>query len=737
MPSARAGPWPHPSSRLRTDVPAVRYLGTIALFAALYFATAKLGLSYAFVQKNASPVWPPTGIALGVLLVYGRRYWPGVFVGALLVNYGTGVPAYTALGIAIGNTLEAFAATTVLRHFEFRTDLRRLRDVIAYVLAGVACTTLSATLGVGSLALSRQIEWASFRNVWTIWCVGDSLGAILVGPLIFAWKHGLPVRARQRGGLLVEGTAILLVLAAQTYATFTHTAPVAYTVFPIVLWAVFRFGLPGATSTTLVVATIAVWGTAHGTGPFVRDSVTDSLLYAQIFSGVVAIMSLVICATDAERSWSEGERARLALQQGALAEAAKGRRRLELLDRATDVLIGQALEPPAIFGAIACATLPDLGECYLADLVDDAGQLQRVAAFHVNPAKQDLAEELGRRFPPNDSDPFGSARVVQGNEPRLIRDVRESILSSEQRNVIRALGAKSVITVPMVARAHTLGVVTFVSSRGYTDEDVVLARVVCQRAALLLDNAQLLQQARRAVGLREQVLGVVAHDLRAPLAIIRAQTDRLSHPSHPTEPEDINAYAEPIGRAAARMQRLIEDLVDFASIEAGSLSLRRDQHEIGAIVADALELLRARAVGKSLRLLTDIPDIESIPPVVCDQQRVQQVLSNLVENAIKCTDPGGTITLSARVRGEEVELAVKDTGRGIPKDQLPHIFERFWRAPAAGVRGAGLGLSIAKGIVEAHGGRLWCESQVGAGTTFFFTLPISGGRRSSIAPTLS
>jgi signal transduction histidine kinase len=198
--------------------------------------------------------------------------------------------------------------------------------------------------------------------------------------------------------------------------------------------------------------------------------------------------------------------------------------------------------------------------------------------------------------------------------------------------------------------------------------------------------------------------------------VIRAATDQLGN----APANDMGARVGAIGRAAARMQRLIEDLLDVASIEAGSLSLRLQHHEISALVEDALALVQARAAGKSLQIVTRIADV---PPVVCDQQRIQQVLSNLIENAIKFTGEGGLITLSVEVRGDDVELAIADTGPGIPEDQLPHIFDRYFRAPGAGVRGAGLGLSIARGIVEAHGGHMRCESKLGEGTIFAFTLP--------------
>jgi len=723
MPGARVRSWhqhSEPGSASdRVVLRAAQYVASVALLAILYIAAAKVGLSFAFVQKNASPVWPPTGIALAALLLYGRRLWPAVFIGAVIVNLGTDVPLATALGIGIGNTLEAVVGVELLRRVAFDPAIQRLRDAVAFSLAAIGCSTVSASFGVTFLYLSGQVGAATFPRVWLIWWLGDALGAILTGPVILAWRYGLAPRVRARANAGIEALVIVALVASLTFATFTHHRPTAYTVFPLLLWSAFRFGLLGSASISLLIATIAVWGTARGAGPFARGAVTDSLLYVQFFSGIVALTALVVSASDAERTRAETERARLAREHGAMAEAARGRQRLELLDRVTDVLIDEALEPRAIFGAIGRATLPALADWFVADLVDDDGVVRQVALQHVDPEKQRLAEELRSSFAPGSSMPLAATDAIEHGESRLVPELRESKLSPEQRRLIDAIGARSFVTVPMIARGHTLGALTFVATGQYAAEDVVLARVVGHRAALMLDNARLLDSARRAVRLRDEVLGIVAHDLRAPLSVIRLATDQLSRP--PARGSGVQVSA--IGRAATRMERLIDDLLDVASIEGGSLSLRLQDHELAPLLEDAVALAQARAAGKSLRIVTLIG---AVPPVACDQQRIQQVLSNLIENAIRFTAEGGTITLSAETRGDEVVLAVSDTGPGIHEEQLPHIFDRYWRAPGAGVRGAGLGLSIARGIVEAHGGRMRCESKLGEGTTFSFTLPASG-----------
>jgi signal transduction histidine kinase len=177
-------------------------------------------------------------------------------------------------------------------------------------------------------------------------------------------------------------------------------------------------------------------------------------------------------------------------------------------------------------------------------------------------------------------------------------------------------------------------------------------------------------------------------------------------------------------RAADRMNRLIADLLDVRRIESGTLSVEPRPEAIGTIVGDAVEMLRPVAASSSLHLDAAVPD--GLPRVLVDPARVQQVLSNLIGNAVKFTPAGGSITVRADLAPDGVCLAVADTGSGIPNDQLPHIFGRFWQGKRADRRGVGLGLAIAKAIVEAHKGRIWVESQAGVGTTVFFTVPAEG-----------
>jgi integral membrane sensor domain MASE1 len=243
-----------------------RYLAAIGLTAAVYFGAGKLGLTLASVHTNVSPVWPPTGLALAAVLLFGIRVWPGVFLGALLVNLTTPIPINAAVVIAIGNTVEAVAASGVLRAFGFRKSLDRARDVFKFVSAVVICTGISATIGNLGLVLWHSAPWGQFPLLWLTWWLGDLTGAVTVTPLVLTWLagkgHWLPRRR------YLEATILILLLSASAMVTFAGKSPAQLQYYPLsrllipfLLWASFRLGRRGVTVAITVVSAFAIWGT--------------------------------------------------------------------------------------------------------------------------------------------------------------------------------------------------------------------------------------------------------------------------------------------------------------------------------------------------------------------------------------------------------------------------------------------------------------------------------------------
>jgi signal transduction histidine kinase len=229
--------------------------------------------------------------------------------------------------------------------------------------------------------------------------------------------------------------------------------------------------------------------------------------------------------------------------------------------------------------------------------------------------------------------------------------------------------------------------------------------------------------AERAVAARDNLLAIVSHDLRGPLSSIVICCSVLERfDIHAQSEERVRKHAQVIHRSAKRMDRLIADLMDLTSIEAGNLAVKQEPHEALAIIDEALDMLRPLATAKGLQLETTA---RTSIQVRCDHGRVLQIVSNLVGNAIKFTPDQGTITVATQVNEGYAVITVSDTGIGISEADLPRIFDRFWQAEGPSRAGVGLGLIIAKGLVEAHGGLIGVQSTLGAGTTFSFSLPLA------------
>jgi PAS domain S-box-containing protein len=256
---------------------------------------------------------------------------------------------------------------------------------------------------------------------------------------------------------------------------------------------------------------------------------------------------------------------------------------------------------------------------------------------------------------------------------------------------------------------------------GQVSGAVIAFQDVTERKRVEHDNARLYEQAQKAVRAREDLLGVVSHDLKNPLGVILLNLGLIEAAPGGDDRRHSHTQIERIKRSADHMNLLIEDLLDTASIDAGKLSLERRRVAVTSFVNDMIEAMQPLAQSKSLQLKTELQ--AGLPAIFADADRLQQVFANLLSNAIKFTPASGVITIRAEDAGDLIQFSVTDTGSGILAEEIPRLFERFWQARGTAHQGTGLGLSIARGIVLAHGGRIWVESQMGKGSTFFFTLP--------------
>jgi signal transduction histidine kinase len=287
--------------------PVLIYLTKVLILAIVYHLAARLGLQMAYVQANTSPVWPPTGIGLAALLLFGAKLWPGISLGVLFGSLLTGAPLNLALGLAVGNTIEALLAVFILKRvFNLRNELDRIQDVIALVVVSLFCTTIAATVGSMTLMLLGFSQWQNFWSIWFTWWIGDLLGALVITPLLLTWLSPNSIHPQKR--LYVEGGILLVILALTTWYVFSSMPPIGvfhqamiYVIFPFVIWAALRFGQRGATFAITMVSGIAIWGTSQGMGPFSLESKNDSLVLLQTFTAVVSLTALILAAATIER----------------------------------------------------------------------------------------------------------------------------------------------------------------------------------------------------------------------------------------------------------------------------------------------------------------------------------------------------------------------------------------------------------------------------------------------------
>ena len=333
---------------------------------------------------------------------------------------------------------------------------------------------------------------------------------------------------------------------------------------------------------------------------------------------------------------------------------------------------------------------------------------------------------------------WGAERIFGYSAAEALGQLLDILLPEELRSrhaahIVRFAGSSD-ITRRMGERSHIVGLrkngeifpAEASISRFFAGGEwvyTVILRDVSERNRIEEELRVLAERMRKAAESRDEVMALVSHDLRNPLSTISMCLSGLRDepPPTPDMAKDLVVLAE---ESALLMSRMIQDLLDIASIDAGRLSLDRTTQTVGPTLRRAVDLHRLIAAEQGISVVADVPSELDRTAVMIDGERIVQVLSNLIGNACKFTDAGGSVVVSAAVLPDAVQVTVRDTGRGIPVDAIPHVFDRFWHARrGAAQRSTGLGLAIARGIIEAHDGRIWVESTVGEGSAFHFTLP--------------
>jgi len=643
------------------------YPAAVALLAALYFIAAKLGLLAAVAQAVVSSAWPPAGLALAALLLLGVRYWPGIAIGAFLVNASAGVPLAGATGIGVGNTLEAVVGALLLQRVaRFRPSLERLRDVAALVLLAAALsTTVSATIGVASLWLSGAISSTSYGSLWFVWWSGDAMGVLVLGSLLLTWAA--TPQLRESPGRAVEALVLVMLLVILTDALFKLPFSYVYAIFPVVSWAALRFGPRGAATATTLVAGLAVWSTLHGRGPFVASTPTENLALLQTFVGLLAVTALAVAALVTER----------ATAQQALTESEAHYR--VLFESNPNPLFVYTLDTLALL-AVNEAAVSQYGytrEEFLAMTLEDISPPEDVRALRDLVAKS----ETGFR---------NRGEWRHRKKDGTIIDVEIT------RNTLTFSGQPAAL-----AMAH----------------DITKRKSV---------ETQLLQaQKMEAVG---RLAGGIAHDFNNLLTAIFGSSDLLledlgGDDQRRADVEDIKQAAQ---RAAAltrqllafsRRQVLAPQVLDLnvliADLEKMLRRLIGEDIEFRTVLAPDLDAVRADP-GQLEQVIMNL--------AVNARDAMPQGGKLTVETANVDLDDAYAQAHVPVVPGRYAMLAVNDTGIGMDTQVKAHIFEPFFTTKDKG-KGTGLGLATVYGIVKQSNGYVWVYSEPGQGTTFKIYLP--------------
>jgi PAS domain S-box-containing protein len=427
-----------------------------------------------------------------------------------------------------------------------------------------------------------------------------------------------------------------------------------------------------------------------------------------------------------ERYEAEVVARRLMEEQAARSAAETAERRAAFLAEASRVL-GASFDYQTTLATLARLSVPSLADfCSVSVAMTDSTYCV-VGIAHIDPALEALVRVLTTGAHACGPWIEELRATVRRGEVAHVDEITDEMLAASYldaapRSIMEQLRPRACVTVPLRAGERVVGTLDLFmaeSNRRYDAGDVVLAEELGRRAALAVENARLFNDAQQATLSRDQMLGVVAHDLRNPLSTMLMASSLLAETLDADSPAQRQVAM--LHRAGERMNRLIQDLLDVKRMESGHLSVDACPLLVATLLTESADGLRPLAAAAGLELRLELPP--DLPRVSADRHRMHQVLSNLIGNAIKFTLRGGKITLRADVVAHEVRVAVTDSGPGIPAEQLPHIFGQFWQGARTDRRGIGLGLAIAKGIVEAHHGRIWVESTLGSGSTFFFTLP--------------
>ncbi|MBI4197302.1 MAG: MASE1 domain-containing protein [Deltaproteobacteria bacterium] len=651
----------------------------------LYIVAGYVGLKLANVGKLATPVWYPSGLALGFVMLFGRRLAPIVALAAFVVNFLSGASWSLALMISFGNAMEAVVGSWLLQSQpSFKKSLDLPSRVIQLLIYGAGIGTLvSASWGTLSLWIHQIISRAEWISVFKTWWFGDMMGILVTTPLLLVWstpaerKIGKQVWEVVLLSLLLIGMMFLLF-----FPSFEKIFPSLhrpYVLIVLFVWVALRFELRGVSLITFLSTLPSLGATLAGYGPLTGRTAVEAGTNVQFFFSTAGITGLIVAAVVHQRRGisvqmveamqaraKEAEQFRITVEASPSAMLTVNREgRIAMVNLKTEKLFGYTRE----------------------ELIGQPIEL--------------LVPQRFREQHPRDRAVYTIAPVAR---PMGVgRDLF----------ALHKTGYEIPVEIGLSPIETRDGVFILISVIDITvrkeSEDALKKRA---------------QELERLTKTKSDFVTMVTHELRTPLSSIKEGIaivlEGLDGPISTEQARTLGI----VKRNIDRLGRLVLNILDFQKFEGGLGKMQYAPCDTAGMVRDVVETFRIEAEKKEIRLLVN--KVES-KQIVCDVDRIKQVLVNLIDNALKFTEPRGTVTVDACDSKEGFLFEVIDSGIGIPLSEQSHVFEMFGQVRQAGggpsIGGFGVGLAVCKKIIEAHGGKIGLESESGKGARFFFTLP--------------
>ncbi len=695
----------------------------ILIIGVIYYVTGKFGLKFAFVNPSATAIWAPTGIAIASILLYGKKMWPAVFLGALFTNLTTAGTIGTSVGIAIGNTLEGVAGAYLIKKYANGIkSYEKVRDVFSATLFSFVATTISATIGATTLLVAGLNSLNNYASVWTTWWLGDAAGAVLITPLVVLWATSVFSWKLKR---VIEALFLLIMLLFISQVVFLGNFHYTYLAIPILLWAAIRFGPREASTAIFFVAAIATVSTLSHVGPFITDGKTldRALILLQMYMGTISIMTMMVAAVVFERRKNQEELTGSQKRFKALIE--KGSDGIVLLDKqATILYAGPSTEhvfgykPEEVVGRNSFEYIYSGDREYTMKVL--SGLLQKKPGESVSAeyriVKKDGSLSWMEGIATNLlTDPNVSAVVInlrdinerklieqtvdqeKAEDEALLASIGDGIVATDKDEKItlvnkafeemlgwrekEAVGKRTIEILKMqddsgdkIAKTERPLQMAIAKKRKITATHYLIRKDNTRFPALIVATPIILDgqivggikvfhdvtREKEIDQAKTEFVSLASHQLRTPLTIINWSIEMLTKKTTGTLNPKQKKYVSEVYKASKRMVDLTNSLLTISRLELGKITVENEKIDLILSVKQAIAELSLQIKQKELHVKENYSlDKKTNTMLESDPKLLNMVFQNIISNAVKYTPPKGNISIEVSKEKDNKHFSVE------------------------------------------------------------------------------